>query len=237
MFGGGPEAPFHSLTYPDVNYTIMRPAFQPNLVGGVSQNGVSGADAAVKNYQVANRSSATVVCPPAIPPRRLFQIPDSNVPAATTASLTPPDTFVLGYAWPPTGSTGNTQLNVPQVDLSSSTNTTLSPRTWLQGATEHPYFRSEWMQKMMNLTTVRTHQYAVWITVGFFEVKSLGDPTQASTNPAAAYDILGPEVGLLNGKNVRYRGFFIVDRLQLTGFNPSAPGSYRNAVVYRQMIE
>ena len=31
------------------------------------------------------------------------------------------------------------------------------------------------MQRVMNLTTVRTHQYAVWITVGFFEVLKQGD--------------------------------------------------------------
>ena len=40
---------------------------------------------------------------------------------------------------------------------------------------QHPYFRTEMLQKAMNLTTVRTHQYAVWITVGFFEVKRQGD--------------------------------------------------------------
>jgi len=35
----------------------------------------------------------------------------------------------------------------------------------------------------------------------------------------------------------RYRGFFLVDRLKLTGFDPNAPGSFRPAVVYRQTIE
>jgi len=226
MFGGGAEAPFHSLTYPDVNFTIMRPAFPPNLVGGVSQNGVSGADAAVKNYQVANRASATVVYPPSVPPRRLFQIPDTD---ASTASLTPPDLTVLGYK-----PANNHQLQVPAIDLTSGS---VTPANWLSAAKEHPYFRSEWMQKMMNLTTVRTHQFAVWITVGFFEVKRQGDPTVAFTNPAMAYDIIGREVGLLNGKNVRYRGFFIVNRLNLTGFDPIATGKYRDAVVYRETIE
>ena len=28
---------------------------------------------------------------------------------------------------------------------------------------------------MMNLTTPRTHQYAVWMTIGFFEVIRQGD--------------------------------------------------------------
>ncbi len=226
MFGGGAEAPFHSLTYPDVNFTLMRPAFPPLLVGGVSQDGISGRDAGVKNYQVSSHAGTTTIYPPAIPPRRLFQIPDTD---ASTASLSPSDATILGYT-PAT----NPKLNVSAVDLTSGT---VTAANWLSGNKEHSYFRSEWMQKMMNLTTVRTHQYAVWITVGFFEVMRQGDPTVAFTNPAGAYDILGPEIGLLNGKNVRQRGFFIVDRLKLTGFDPSAPGKYRDAVVYRQMIE
>ena len=44
----------------------------------------------------------------------------------------------------------------------------------------------------MNLTTVRTHQYAVWITVGFFEVTRQGDPGMLGQAPQPAYDILGP---------------------------------------------
>ena len=51
------------------------------------------------------------------------------------------------------------------------------------------------MQKAMNLTTVRTHQYAVWITIGFFEVKRQGDLLMLGTTPRTAYDILGPEIG------------------------------------------
>ena len=40
---------------------------------------------------------------------------------------------------------------------------------------EHPYWRSEQMQRLMNLTTPRTHQFAVWLTIGFFEVTRQGD--------------------------------------------------------------
>jgi hypothetical protein len=89
----------------------------------------------------------------------------------------------------------------------------------------------------MNLSTVRTHQYAVWITVGFFKVLSQGDPALAVTNPTLAYDKLGPEIGLAGGRSVRYRGFFIVDRTKLTGFDPLSPGNYRDAVIYRQTIQ
>ncbi len=88
---------------------------------------------------------------------------------------------------------------------------------------QHPYWRSEQLQRIMNLTTVRTHQYAVWITIGFFEVTKQGDLGMAAYNPVAAYDIIGPELGAANGKNTRYRSFYLVDRLQLTGFNPASP--------------
>ena len=120
--------------------------------------------------------------------------------------------------------------------------------TFTPGATsvidtkQHPYFRTEMLQKAMNLTTVRTHQYAVWITVGFFEVTRQGDLLMAGANagtPAAtlAFDILGPEIGASTGQTTRYRGFFLVDRLQLTGYDPNVIGSFRPAVVYRQTIE
>ncbi len=103
---------------------------------------------------------------------------------------------------------------------------------------QHPYWRTELMQKAMNLTTVRTHQYAVWITVGFFEVKRRGDiGMMAQGQPQLAFDIMGAEVGAQNGQATRFRGFFIVDRLQITGFNPADIGGFRKAVVYRKMIE
>ena len=94
------------------------------------------------------------------------------------------------------------------------------------------------MQKAMNLTTVRTHQYAVWITVAFFEVIRQGDPGMLLQNqPQFAFDIIGPEIGALNGTNVRYRGFFLVDRLKLNGFNPGDAGSWSSAVLYRKVIQ
>ena len=90
----------------------------------------------------------------------------------------------------------------------------------------------------MNLTTVRTHQYAVWITIGFFEVKREGDLGMlAQGDPLLAYDLLGPEIGAAAGTTTRFRGFFLIDRTQLFGFDDTTPGSFRPAVIYRQMIE
>ncbi len=89
----------------------------------------------------------------------------------------------------------------------------------------------------MNQTTVRSHQYAVWITIGFFSVKRQGDLGMYSANPQLAFDIMGPEVGAANGKNTRYRGFYLVDRLQLTGFNATSTRGYRAAILYHNRIQ
>ncbi len=95
----------------------------------------------------------------------------------------------------------------------------------------HPAYRTEWLQKITNLTTVRTHQYAVWITVGFFEVVQTGTPELGIP------DAVGQELGLAAGSNVRYRSFFVVDRTKATGFNPYYPGDFRDCLTYRRRIE
>ncbi len=106
----------------------------------------------------------------------------------------------------------------------------------LQGAAtndnrQHPYFRTELLQKVMNLTTVRTHQFAVWITIGFFEVLQ---PGSAATGTP---DFLGGEIGLVQGTNVRFRSFFLLDRTRATGFDQYEPGDFRDVVTYRRRIE
>jgi hypothetical protein len=58
-----------------------------------------------------------------------------------------------------------------------------------------------------------------------------------SGDPSRGFDILGPEVGLHGDKSRRYRGFFLVDRLKLDGFNPTTTGSWHSAVVYRQIVQ
>ncbi|WP_152053269.1 hypothetical protein [Tautonia marina] len=95
----------------------------------------------------------------------------------------------------------------------------------------NPSTRTELLQKVSNLTTPRTHQYAVWVTVGLFEVVKTGDRAQLIP------DELGPELGVASGSNVRYRSFFVLDRTRATGFNPLRPGDYRDVIVYSRRIE
>ncbi len=305
------ERPFHSLSYPDINYTILRPATLPPplpnaagtvllpatpvpLVGaaipywpagtwpytGYSQDpGMKNPYLSIYNANVFSWIDEAVgtgytpsapyvpfplwtqtapvpqALPPAVPPRRLFQIPDyvGSVPVAN---------FVAGNA--SYGGDLNVNTPYPNTTLSNSSPfiingatgvsyPALTPPTrtgYLGGrgvnvnridTRQHPYFRTEWLQRVMNLTTVRTHQYAVWITVGFFEITRAGNPQMAfSTNPLEVLlstDILGLELNLSSGRSVRHRGFFLVDRTKAIGFNPTLTGNFRDCVVYRQIIE
>ena len=70
---------------------------------------------------------------------------------------------------------------------------------------------SEIMNKMFHRLTTRSNVFAVWVTVGFFEVlgQSPGLPPQ-----------LGQEINKAEGRNVRHRMFAILDRTGLT-LNPA----------------
>jgi large repetitive protein len=236
------DRPFRSLSFPDINATVLRPAALPpspfssppatTVPLPVSQPSPLVWDPGVKNPYFAFSARSQ---PPPIPARRLFQIPDHYTGISPSNASEGGDPFV----------------NMPTIDgnlgLLTGGRVNLVSRPDVQHAylgsgptpdrRQSPYFRTEWLQSILNLTTVRTNQFAVWITIGFFKVKRPGKPELAVMQPPLACDLLGTEITSPQGRHVRHRAFYVLDRSRAGGFNSADANSIHNVIVYQKLIQ
>lgn len=89
------------------------------------------------------------------------------------------------------------------------------------GETPHPYNQNELLSKIFNNVTTRSNVFAVWMTVGFFEVHEWSN----APAPGTHYE-LGKEIGKDDNRHIRHRMFSIVDRTELVLPNNSGPDGY-----------
>jgi hypothetical protein len=79
----------------------------------------------------------------------------------------------------------------------------------------HPYIRYEMLKKMFNNVKTRSNVFAVWLTVGFFEVLDDSAPNRPP--------VLGQEIGRSENRHKRHRMFAIVDRSSASvAFDPQS---------------
>ncbi|MCD4727116.1 MAG: hypothetical protein K8R46_05620 [Pirellulales bacterium] len=96
----------------------------------------------------------------------------------------------------------------------------------------NPYFRYQGIQRLGNLVTTRSNVYAVWITVGYFEVTA-GTPDPV--HPDGYW--LGRELGMDTGEIERHRAFYIFDRSIPVGFQRGQDLNVEKAILVDRYIE
>ena len=111
--------------------------------------------------------------------------------------------------------------------------------------TRSPSFRLQNASRMMNLLTTRSNVYAVWITVGYFQVTPwYGYGSPPPTSGTITYDTahqdgyqLGQELGSDSGQITRHRAFYLFDRTIPVGFERGVDHNVQNAILLRRFIE
>ncbi|MGA2030904.1 MAG: hypothetical protein ABSG68_01500, partial [Thermoguttaceae bacterium] len=96
------------------------------------------------------------------------------------------------------------------------------------------YFRYGPLQKLGSLVTTRSNVYAVWITVGYFQVTSW--PSGADAQHPDGYQ-LGPELGADTGEVERHRAFYLIDRTIPVGFLRGQDLNVEKALLLRRFVE
>jgi hypothetical protein len=110
--------------------------------------------------------------------------------------------------------------------------TLVGPGNEYHDANRNAYFRYQPITRLENLTTTRSNVYAVWITIGFFEVEE-GQPFAG--NPEGYR--LGREMGSDTGEFTRLREFAIIDRTIPVAFEPGQNHNVERAIRLRRRIE
>jgi hypothetical protein len=88
----------------------------------------------------------------------------------------------------------------------------------------HPYQQTALLQKIFNNVTTTSNVFAIWLTVGFFEVQDVDAAGNAIVPPK-----IGSEIGRDQNVQVRHRMFAIVDRSQVQLFNSTGTMSVAKA--------
>ena len=97
-----------------------------------------------------------------------------------------------------------------------------------------PFMRYLGLSRLSNLVSNHSNVYAVWMTIGYFEVEAI--PTGPDHAHPDGY-MLGRELGIDDGTKVRHRAFYILDRSVPVGFQPNENNNVDRTILLRRLIE
>ncbi len=99
-------------------------------------------------------------------------------------------------------------------------------------ASRHRMMAVQNIERLSNLVSTRSNVYAIWVTVGYFEVTPV---TPSPTNPDG-YQI-GQELGTDTGEIKRHRGFGIYDRSIPVGYERGMNHNVEKGFLIKKMLE
>jgi hypothetical protein len=132
----------------------------------------------------------------------------------------------------------STALPNPNKQFQSDGNPLFSPRNVdapYRDARRNPYFRYQGLERLGSLATTRSNVFAVWLTVGYFEVTTEGVPNNPDAYPDGYW--LGAELGSDTGQVTRHRAFYIIDRTIPAAFEPGEDHNVEQTILLRRLIE
>ena len=124
-------------------------------------------------------------------------------------------------------------------------------------ATRNPYFQYQGIQRLKNLTTTNSNVYAVWITIGYFEVFPYSESIMSDNSSGTFFgsggghyvpydqwkkfhpdDLeLGAELGLDTGEVKRNRAFYLIDRSLPAAFMRGQDFNYEKTILLERLIQ
>ena len=131
------------------------------------------------------------------------------------------------------------QLFPPPATDATSLNAT---DAWANDASRNSWFRFETLVRANANTTVRSEVYAIWVTMGLFEVKAdttkIADPGTGELIPLYpdGYRLVR-EYRSDTGDVTRHRSFYIFDRSIPVGYEAGSDHNIQDAILVERVIE
>ncbi|WP_068130501.1 hypothetical protein [Roseimaritima ulvae] len=237
--------PFNWISPPDrqgkINLnTIIAPEVYRSLMLPRVRDTANWANGPFYNEFVNSRRGFTAANNPHLASAGTYPDLDANLnrdyPTPFVGTFQPAETANIA---PPlhtnsSGAADRMRLTEKQVTLNRETFTPQTPprRVFERDASaavqandpdRHAFFRHDEVTRLANLTSDNSNTFAMWVTVGLFEV----DPS--------TLDVLD-EYGADQGANQRFRAFYIIDRSVPVAFEPGRENNAKNTVLFSRIL-